>query len=90
MGNRVYWSDWEAFSVESADKRNGKDLRTIISNTSDLMDIRIFHRNRETIYSPCSVDNGGCSHLCLLNPSVAGYSCACPIGVKLTVGLCSD
>ncbi|XP_055684209.1 low-density lipoprotein receptor-related protein 4 [Lutzomyia longipalpis] len=84
MGNRVYWSDWEAFSVESADKRTGKDLKTIISNTSDLMDIRIFHRNRETIYSACSVDNGGCSHLCLLNPSAMGYSCACPIGVKLT------
>ncbi|GAB0097057.1 low-density lipoprotein receptor-related protein 4 [Sergentomyia squamirostris] len=92
MGNRVYWSDWETFSVESADKRTGKNLKTIISNTSDLMDIRIFHRNRDSMYSPCGIDNGGCSHLCLLNPSMSGYSCACPIGVKLTRDnrTCSD
>ena len=29
----------------------------------------------------CSLDNGGCSHLCLKRPS--GYVCACPFGMEL-------
>ena len=29
----------------------------------------------------CGADNGGCSHLCLVNPQ--GFSCACPTGIKL-------
>lgn len=46
------------------------------------MDVRIFHRNRKDIHNPCAINNGDCSHMCLLNPK--GYSCACPIGVLLT------
>ncbi|KAI4889841.1 hypothetical protein NFI96_010472 [Prochilodus magdalenae] len=34
-------------------------------------------------HTPCSDDNGGCSHLCLLSPAPPFYSCACPTGVKL-------
>jgi hypothetical protein len=34
------------------------------------------------VKSPCSVNNGGCSHLCLL-ASGGNYSCACPTGVVL-------
>ena len=29
----------------------------------------------------CSVDNGGCSHLCLL--AVSGSTCNCPTGLEL-------
>lgn len=29
----------------------------------------------------CQKKNGGCSHLCLPNPT--GYSCVCPTGLKL-------
>lgn len=33
--------------------------------------------------NPCHPNNGGCSHLCLLAPYPPGYSCACPIGIRL-------
>ena len=34
--------------------------------------------------NPCGVDNGGCSHLCLLSAAKPeGYSCACPTDIKL-------
>lgn len=33
--------------------------------------------------NPCEPNNGGCSHLCLLSQNPPGYSCACPIGIKL-------
>lgn len=31
----------------------------------------------------CDINNGGCSHLCLMSPSKPYYKCACPTGVKL-------
>ncbi|KAL0612520.1 Low-density lipoprotein receptor-related protein 6 [Plecturocebus cupreus] len=33
--------------------------------------------------NPCGIDNGGCSHLCLMSPVKPFYQCACPTGVKL-------
>lgn len=36
-----------------------------------------------TVHTPCSQDNGGCSHLCLLSPVQPFFSCACPTGVQL-------
>ena len=35
------------------------------------------------VSSPCSVSNGGCSHLCLLSPTSPFHQCACPTGVQL-------
>src|SRR5699024_2879616 len=50
--------------------------------------IQWFHRSRQpvnqNITSPCMVENGGCSHLCLLSSQgPSAFSCACPIGTKL-------
>lgn len=80
--DNIYWSDWDLQSILMADKHSGKNRRNVITDTSDLMDIRVFHRKRKTIRNPCAVRNGGCSHMCLLKKSK--YTCACPIGVKLT------
>lgn len=80
-GSRVYWTDWDTKSVSSADKLTGKNITTVIANTSDLMDITVFHRSRRRIRNACDSGNGGCSHLCLLNPT--GYACACPVGVAI-------
>lgn len=45
------------------------------------MDITIFHRSRRRTSNACDLSNGGCSHLCFLNPM--GHSCACPVGITL-------
>lgn len=79
---KVYWTDWDTRSVEMADKVSGRNRRALIANMSDLMDIRVFHRDRHQISNRCAVSNGDCSDICLLNPR--GSSCACPIGVKLS------
>lgn len=36
-----------------------------------------------TATNPCGIDNGGCSHLCLMSPVKPFYQCACPTGVTL-------
>lgn len=79
---KVYWTDMQTLVVESANKHNGKEREVLITNVTDLMDVRVFHRNRKSISNRCSLSNGGCSHLCLLNPQ--GFRCACPIGVTLS------
>lgn len=79
---KVYWTDWKTNSVQTADKITGKNRKTIIANMTDLMDVRVFHRDRRTIPNVCSGSNGDCSYMCLLNPH--GHKCACPIGVKLS------
>lgn len=79
---KVYWTDWKTQSVEVADKLSGKNRRTLLTNTTDLMDIRVFHRDRKSISNLCTISNGDCSHMCLLNTH--GFKCVCPIGVKLS------
>ena len=49
---------------------------------------QIWHPVRQPMYdNPCAVNNGGCSHLCLLSPGIfdnkVGYSCACPTNFGL-------
>ncbi|KAJ8919440.1 hypothetical protein NQ315_016538 [Exocentrus adspersus] len=79
--NNVYWTDWENRNIERANKVTGQNRTVISSDMNDLMDVRVFHRNRKPIKHSCIYKNGGCSHLCLLRPK--GHSCACPTGIKL-------
>nr|XP_054761162.1 low-density lipoprotein receptor-related protein 4-like [Lytechinus pictus] len=61
----------------------GLNRETVRAGLEDLMDIKVFHHNRPTRTSPCDVNNGGCSHLCLLSSSPEGFTCACPTGIML-------
>ncbi|XP_026176007.1 low-density lipoprotein receptor-related protein 4 isoform X1 [Mastacembelus armatus] len=81
--NKLYWTDWQSKSIQSADKLTGLGRQTLTENLENLMDIHMFHRHRETVQNPCGVNNGGCSHLCLLAPAPKGSSCACPTGINL-------
>lgn len=38
--------------------------------------IKAVSKDRQKGWSPCAVDNGGCSHLCLF--ARKNYTCACP------------
>ncbi|XP_057187146.1 low-density lipoprotein receptor-related protein 4 isoform X1 [Triplophysa rosa] len=81
--DRIYWTDWQSKSIQSADKLTGLDRKTLAENLENLMDIHMFHNHRRKIQTACSVNNGGCSHLCLLSPAPKGSSCACPTGINL-------
>ncbi|KAJ8982651.1 hypothetical protein NQ317_019052 [Molorchus minor] len=81
FGNNIYWTDWETHNLEKANKITGQDRKILCRDMTDLMDVRVFHRNRKAVKNPCNIKNGGCTHLCLLRFN--GYSCACPTGIKL-------
>lgn len=60
----------------------------IIFNTYFILcflgDIEVWDPKRQpSSNNPCKLNNGNCSHLCLLSQGEQGYSCACPTGVRL-------
>jgi hypothetical protein len=55
-------------------------------------DIHILHPSRQPKLSDpddpkwsCKTDNGNCTHLCLVSNVKAGFVCACPHAMKLSV-----
>lgn len=46
-GDKIYWTDWQSKSIESADKLTGLGRSTLVDNLENLMDIHMFHRHRE-------------------------------------------
>ncbi|MEQ2235457.1 Low-density lipoprotein receptor- protein 5 [Ilyodon furcidens] len=80
----LYWTDWQTRSIHACNKHSGDKTREILSGIYSPMDIQVLEPYRQPyIITPCSNNNGGCSHLCLLSPVQPFYSCACPTGVQL-------
>lgn len=46
--DKLYWTDWQSKSIQSADKLTGLGRHTLTENLENLMDIHMFHRQRET------------------------------------------
>lgn len=44
---KIYWTDWQSKSIESADRLTGLGRSTLVDNLENLMDIHMFHRHRE-------------------------------------------
>lgn len=80
----LYWTDWQTRSIHACNKHNGDKAREILSGIYSPMDVQVLEHYRQPyIQTPCSDNNGYCSHLCLLSPVQPFYSCACPTGVQL-------
>uniref|UniRef100_A0A224X518 Putative nidogen n=1 Tax=Panstrongylus lignarius TaxID=156445 RepID=A0A224X518_9HEMI len=82
--DKLYWTDWETWSVHSVDRDTGSSKELIHTSNSVPVDIRVWDSSRQPYnQSDCRINNGNCSHLCLLSPYPPGYTCACPTGIKL-------
>lgn len=46
--DKLYWTDWQSKSIQSANKLTGLGRQTLTENLENLMDIHMFHRHRET------------------------------------------
>lgn len=83
LDNRVYWTDWRNKSLLSCNK-TGRDIRVVLSGLYSPMDVRVYAKERQPPGpNPCAVNNGNCSHLCLMSPSPRRFSCSCPTGIRL-------
>ncbi|XP_023673593.2 low-density lipoprotein receptor-related protein 6-like isoform X1 [Paramormyrops kingsleyae] len=81
----LFWTDWNTHSIHSCNKYTGEDQREVHTNIFSPMDLHAYSQERQphAVSGPCMVENGGCSHLCLLSPVKPFYQCACPTGVQL-------
>ncbi|XP_022692321.1 low-density lipoprotein receptor-related protein 2-like isoform X2 [Varroa jacobsoni] len=81
----LFWTDWNMKGIYRAHKFTGEGLQVLRNTSHRPYDIHVYHPLRQLPYSnPCEVNNGQCSHLCLLSPNPAGikfpaeHRCACP------------
>lgn len=82
--DKVYWTDWQTKSIHVANLADGSGATTIRTGLESLMDIHMFHRNRKQVLNTCQINNGECSHLCLIAPQPRGHTCACPTGITIS------
>ena len=82
----LYWTDWETAALHSYNISMDTVEKIKVRGKLSPMDIRVFEPSRQPAPlkpSPCSVNNGGCSHLCLAAPYAPRFTCKCPTGYKL-------
>ena len=81
----LFWTDWETNSLYAYNMTQDVVEKIKVRGKLSPMDIRVFEPTRQPrSSSPCAVNNGGCSHLCLAAPYPPHYTCNCPTGFKLS------
>lgn len=86
--NNLYWTDWKTNFISMANKLDGSEPKAHIQrHLTRLFDIKVFHQSRqprvEDNLNPCAINNGNCSHLCLLSGNNS-RACECPHLMRLT------
>ncbi|KAK6165881.1 hypothetical protein SNE40_022703 [Patella caerulea] len=85
----VYWTDWKTNSLSKANKYNGSGIHQVQKTFTQPFDLHVYHPKRQPkAFNPCAINNGGCSHLCLIGfPSIDGgnttANCRCPHRMKI-------
>ncbi|XP_044180350.1 low-density lipoprotein receptor-related protein 4-like isoform X2 [Acropora millepora] len=80
----LFWTDWSTQSVHKYNMTSTTS-EVFLYGMSRPMEIHMYDYNTITTGTTnCSHLNGGCSHICLPNPT--GHRCFCPEGVPLKPG----
>ena len=82
----IYWSDRATHSIFVSNALNGTNKRVVKRNTiHSVFEMSVYHYSLQPGgNNSCEVNNGGCSHLCLLSPDKEkGHECACPTSFLL-------
>lgn len=86
FNGNVYYSDLVQRAILSLNPIGGKKKQLISYQESPPLLAYFSQQNQpKSAQVPCSINNGGCSHLCLLSSERPFYSCACPNGIPLSL-----
>lgn len=76
-GTNLYYTDWTRNAVIMLDRHTGRETEEFHpQKKSRLYGITAAYAQCPSGQNYCSVNNGGCTHLCLATPS--GRTCKCP------------
>jgi len=85
--SNLYWTDWKTNTVSMVNKLNGSEVKDLQRQTSRPLDIKVIHPSRQppvdNNLNPCWLNNGNCSHLCLLTTNHQ-RKCECPHLMRIT------
>ncbi|GCB65603.1 hypothetical protein scyTo_0011895 [Scyliorhinus torazame] len=84
FGNHLYWIDRQQQMLERIEKTNGNSRTKIQARIAQLSDIHAVKELdlEEFAEHPCSQDNGGCSHICIVKGD-GTTRCSCPVHLVL-------
>ncbi|KAK7873393.1 hypothetical protein R5R35_000192 [Gryllus longicercus] len=82
LGDYLYWTDWQKRTIERVHKLTGGNRTLIVEQLPNVMGLKVMRLGEAPGNNSCSVNNAGCSHLCLNRPD--GHVCACQMGYELT------
>ncbi|KAG7267428.1 hypothetical protein CRUP_021333 [Coryphaenoides rupestris] len=79
FGSHLYWIDRQQQMIERIDKTTHEGRTKIQARIASLSDIHAVHELDMAEYSkhPCTWDNGGCSHICIVKGD-GTTRCSCP------------
>nr|XP_023018542.1 low-density lipoprotein receptor-related protein 6 [Leptinotarsa decemlineata] len=81
---KLFWTDWKTEAIHYFEMSGQQQHPLDLLSAQHPMDIRVWDQQHQPKQShPCQINNGGCSHLCLISQDVSQFTCACPIGIKL-------
>ncbi|XP_013410893.1 low-density lipoprotein receptor-related protein 6 [Lingula anatina] len=83
-GNYLYWVDKGLDLIERINKYSGADRKRIQGRIENLSDLKSVEKitPKDFNLNPCSVNNGGCSHICVARKDSTSV-CNCPLGLIL-------
>lgn len=77
LDSNLYWSNWFNKTILKVHKRGRHQAQEFRTSLGGALDLRVVSRSRQpNQWSPCTDNNGGCSHLCLYR--YQSYRCECP------------
>ena len=84
-GHYIYWSDWRTKGIYRAEKYRGSNTVPLVQALPKRpMDLHVWSEQRQKCaFNPCSIANGGCSHICAVAPPGNRTECRCPSGMRL-------
>uniref|UniRef100_A0A3B4ZE76 Low density lipoprotein receptor-related protein 6 n=1 Tax=Stegastes partitus TaxID=144197 RepID=A0A3B4ZE76_9TELE len=83
FGNHLYWIDKQQQMIERIDKTTREGRTKIQARIAYLSDIHAVHELDMREYKhPCTWDNGGCSHICIVKGD-GTTRCSCPVHLVL-------
>lgn len=80
LHDQIFWSDAISGDVEKANKNTGSDRKLVSKGLPDITSLigyQNLNNSAPSETNQCSTNNGGCSHLCFVLPTMEKV-CSCP------------